>query len=286
MKLPRPEILKLVRNALQEDGAFHDVTTLAVVPKDLRGRAVFLAKQDFVLCGMPLADAAFHLLDPKMKIRSRFAEGAFVKKGAEFAALEGSARALLSAERVALNFLQRLSGIATLTRDFAAAVRGTKAKILDTRKTTPGLRLLERYAVTIGGGVNHRFNLRSAALAKDNHVAIAGSVTEALRRLAVLRGKKLVTVEVKTLEELRQALAAGAKRILLDNMSLAQLRASVKTVRGRAILEASGGVTLKTVRAIAKTGVDFISVGALTHSAPAVDISLESYEMPRRHSRL
>jgi nicotinate-nucleotide pyrophosphorylase (carboxylating) len=198
-----------------------------------------------------------------------------VKKGAVIAELSGSARAILSGERVALNFLQRLSGIATLTRRYVETVRGTKAKIMDTRKTTPGLRLLERYAVKTGGGVNHRFDLSSAVMVKDNHVAIAGSVGEALRRLARFRGGKPVIVEVKNLRELSAALQRGAPHVLLDNMSAAGLRQAVRLAAGRCRLEASGGVNLKNVRRIAKTGMDFISVGALTHAVAAVDISLE-----------
>lgn len=286
MKLPAPEIQRLALHALREDAAFDDITTRAIVPKNLKAKAVLLAKQDLVLCGLPLVAATFRLLDPKIKVRAKFQEGARVKKGAVLAELSGPARALLSGERVALNFLQRLCGIATLTRRFVAAVRGTRAKILDTRKTTPGLRLLERYAVAAGGGVNHRFDLRSAAMAKDNHLVVAGSVREALARLARLKGRRPVIVEVKDLRELAEALDAGARRILLDNMPVARLAEAVRRTAGRAVLEASGGVNLKNVRSIAATGVDFISVGALTHSAPAADISLEIYEMPRGHSRL
>lgn len=286
MKLKTSEIQRLCLNALREDAAFGDITTRAIVPKNLKAKAVLLAKQDLVLCGLPLVAATFRLLDPKIKIRAKFQEGAPVKKGAVLAELSGTARALLSGERVALNFLQRLCGIATLTRRFVAAVRGTRAKILDTRKTTPGLRLLERYAVAAGGGVNHRFDLRSAAMAKDNHLVVAGSVREALARLARFKGRRPVIVEVKDLRELAEALDAGARRILLDNMPVARLAEAVRRTAGRAVLEASGGVSLKNVRSIAATGVDFISVGALTHSAPAADISLEIYEMPRGHSRL
>lgn len=286
MKLPAPEIQRLCLNALREDAAFDDITTRTIVPPSLKAKAVLLAKQDLVLCGMPLVAATFRLLDPQIKIRAKYKEGAQVKRGAVLAELSGPARALLSGERVALNFLQRLCGIATLTRCFVAAVRGTQAKILDTRKTTPGLRLLERYAVASGGGVNHRFDLRSAAMAKDNHLVVAGSVREALARLARLKGKRQIIVEVKDLRELAEALDAGARRILLDNMPVARLAEAVRRTAGRAVLEASGGVNLKNVRSIAATGVDFVSVGALTHSVPAADISLEIYEMPRGHSRL
>lgn len=286
MKLPTAEIKRLALNALREDAAFHDITTLAIVPKTLKAKAVLLAKQDLILCGMPIVTAAFHLLDPKIKVLPKIKEGVRVKKGTVLAELSGSARALLSGERVALNFLQRLCGIATLTRRYVDAVRGTQTKVLDTRKTTPGLRLLERYAVATGGGVNHRFDLRSAAMAKDNHIAVAGSVAAALGRLAKYQGRPTVIVEVKDLEELSQALEAGARRILLDNMSVKSMAQAVRNNAGRAILEASGGVNLKNIRRIAKTGVHFVSVGALTHSAPAMDISLEIYEANRGRSGL
>jgi len=275
MKLQTSEINRLCRNALREDAAFDDITTRAIVPKNLKAKAVLLAKQDLVLCGMPLVAAIFRRLDPQIKVRAKYKEGAPVKRGAVLAELSGLARALLSGERVALNFLQRLCGIATLTRSFVAAVRGTRAKILDTRKTTPGLRLLERYAVAAGGGVNHRFDLRSAAMAKDNHLVVAGSVREALARLASFKGRRPVIVEVKDLRELAEALEAGARRILLDNMPVARLAEAVRRTAGRAVLEASGGVNLRNIRSIARTGVDYISIGALTHSAPAADISLE-----------
>lgn len=275
MRIPDKILRALVLSALREDAAFDDVTTQAIVPKNQKAKAVLLAKQGLVPAGLEVAATAFRLLDPKIKFRPKARDGRALKRGAILAEIEGSARALLSAERVALNFLQRLSGIATLTRRFVEAVRGSGAKILDTRKTTPGLRLLERYAVTVGGGVNHRFDLESAAMAKDNHLAAAGSVTEALRRLRARKTKVPVIVEVKNLKELREALQAGAKRILLDNMKPPQLRRAVRIAAGRCRLEASGGVDLNNVRKIAATGVDFISVGALTHSAPAVDISLE-----------
>jgi nicotinate-nucleotide pyrophosphorylase (carboxylating) len=273
MRIPEKILRPLILAALREDAAFDDATTRAVVPKQQMAKAVLLAKQDLVVCGLEIAGLAFKLLDAKVQFRAKVKEGRKVKRGAILAELQGPARALLSAERVALNFLQRLSGIATLTKRYAEAVAGTKAKILDTRKTTPGLRLLERYAVRLGGGVNHRFDLKSAAMAKDNHLVAAGSVDQALARLRKCRVP--VILEVKNLAELKEALAAGAKRLLLDNMKAPDLRKAVQAARGRAILEASGGVTLKNVRKVAASGVDFISVGALTHSAPAVDISLE-----------
>ncbi len=275
MRIPAKTLRPLVLSALREDAAFDDVTTQAIVPKNQKAKVILLAKQDLVLCGLEVAEAAFRLLDPKIRFRSKAKEGQALKRGAILAEIEGSARALLSAERVALNFLQRLSGIATLTRRYVEAVRGTGAKMLDTRKTTPGMRLLERYAVSVGGGVNHRFDLKSAAMIKDNHLVAAGSVAEALRRIEARKIKVPIIIEVKNLRELREALKAGVKRLLLDNMKPADLRRAVRIAGRGCRLEASGGVNLKNIRKIAATGVDFISVGALTHSAPAVDISLE-----------
>lgn len=275
MRIQAKTLRALLLSALREDAAFDDITTQAIVHPKQRAKAVLLAKQDLVLCGLDLAKGAFRLLSPKIQFRAKAKEGQKLKRGAILAEIQGPARALLSAERVALNFLQRLSGIATLTRRYVDAIRGSGAKILDTRKTTPGLRLLERYAVAVGGGVNHRFDLKSAAMAKDNHLLAAGSVAEALRRIQARKIKVPVIVEVKNSRELEEALQAGAKRVLLDNMTPAELRKAVQQARGRCIMEASGGVTLKNVRKIAASGVDFISVGALTHSAPAVDISLE-----------
>lgn len=284
-QLPSPLITSsflrsLVQAALREDGAFDDITTLSVVPKNLKARAILLAKQDLVVCGMPLVKEAFRQLDPQSKIKVQIQEGKFAKAGNTIATIQGKARALLSAERVALNFLQHLSGIATLTQQFCQQLRGTKAKILDTRKTIPGLRLCERYAVKIGGGTNHRFNLKSAILIKDNHLEIAGSIHEALKRIPKQFKKNLIIVEVKNLSEFREALQQQVTHILLDNMSLSEMKQAValrNAVRRKALtlLEASGGVNLKRVRAIAKTGVDYISAGALTHSAKAADISLE-----------
>ena len=277
----RARLRALVLAALREDAAFADRTTRAIVPKNRQAKAILLAKQDLVLCGLEVAELAFRLLDPKIRFRPKAKDGQRLKRGTVFAELQGSARAILSAERVALNFLQRLSGIATLTRRYVEAAKGSRAKILDTRKTTPGLRWLERYAVRAGGGFNHRFDLKSAAMAKDNHLVAAGSVSEALRRLKVAKIRVPVIVEVKNRRELEEALKAGARHVLLDNMKPPQLREAVRIAAGRCRLEASGGVKLQTVGKIAKTGVDFISVGALTHSAPAVDISLEITAMLR-----
>lgn len=271
------QLKALVRNALQEDGAFNDVTTIATIQSDRRAHGSIVARAPGVMAGVPVAVEAFRMLDPKVAIRVDSPDGTYVESGAVIIHLDGHARALLSAERVALNFMQRLSGIATLTARYVAAVRGTGARILDTRKTTPGLRLLEKYAVRAGGGTNHRLDLSEAVLIKDNHVAaIGGDVQLAIRRARELtpQGTR-VEVECDSAAQVRAALAAGADIILLDNMSPAEMAECVKLARGRAMSEASGGISLETVRAVAETGVDFISVGALTHSAPALDLALD-----------
>jgi len=275
--LNRREISGLVRAALDEDCAFNDVTTIATVVSDRRARCRLVARQSGVIAGIPLAVEAFRQLNPRVVIRVDGEDGRSVEAGSVFAALSGRARGLLSAERVALNFLQRLSGIASLTARFVAAVEGTDAQILDTRKTTPGWRSLEKYAVRAGGGTNHRMDLSSAILIKDNHLrALDGDLDLAIARTReiVPRGTK-VEVECDRLIQVKAALAAGADVIMLDNMKVDEIRRCVDLVAGRAILEASGGVTLANVRAIAKTGVDRISVGALTHSAPSLDLALD-----------
>lgn len=266
----------LVRDALDEDGAFDDLTTIATVVSERRARATLVARENGVVCGVALALNAFRLLDPKVAIRIDVEDGMRVAPGASVLFVNGNARALLSAERVALNFLQRLSGIASITAEFVAAVEGTGAEILDTRKTTPGWRSLEKYAVRAGGGHNHRMDLSSAVLIKDNHLAaLDGDIAMAVHRTRELAPGVKVEVECDNLEQVERALAAGADIIMLDNMSLDDMRAAVRFVRKRAILEASGGVDLATVRGIAETGVDWISVGALTHSAPSLDLALD-----------
>jgi nicotinate-nucleotide pyrophosphorylase (carboxylating) len=267
----------LVRSALQEDGAFNDLTTLATVVSDRRSRATLAAREDGVICGVPLALEAFRQLDPKVSIRIDHEDGTRIRSGDPVLFVTGHARGLLSAERVALNFMQRLSAIATLTAQYVDAVVGTNAKILDTRKTTPGWRALEKYAVRAGGGTNHRMDLSTGVLIKDNHLAaLDGDVAKAVTRARELApaGVK-IEVECDRVDQVARAAEAGADIILLDNMSLADLAESVRVVHGRAILEASGGVNLTTVRAIAETGVDWISVGALTHSAPSMDLALD-----------
>jgi len=275
--LAHAQLHALVRAALEEDGAFNDLTTIATVKSDRRAMATLVARDAGVVCGLPLALEAFRILDPKIVIRVDVEDGARVASGTPVLLLSGHARALLSAERVALNFMQRLSGVATLTRRFVDAVAGTKAQILDTRKTLPGWRSLEKYAVRAGGGVNHRFDLSSAVMIKDNHLAaVEYDIALAVRRAREMSpvGMK-VEVECDTIDQVRAALDASADIIMLDNMSPALMRECVELIAGRAIVEASGGVNLQTVRPIAETGVDWISVGALTHSPPAMDLALE-----------
>lgn len=267
----------VVRLALQEDRAWEDLTTLATVPADRWIRARVVARQEGVACGTALATTAFRLLDDSVVAQVNVVDGRQVRRDDVLLDLHGPARAILSAERVALNFMQRLSGIATLTARYVVAVAGTRAEVLDTRKTTPGWRVLEKYAVRCGGGTNHRMDLASAILIKDNHLAaVGGDVATAVRQARALAGDAIVVeVECDRVAQVEAALAAGATMILLDNMSLASLRECVTLVAGRARLEASGGVTLETIGAIAATGVDCISVGALTHSAPAMDLALD-----------
>ncbi len=273
------EIAEIVTRALAEDVGAGDVTTTATVPAELRARAVITQKAPGVVFGLEVAEATFRALDPDVVLRRLGPEGEW-REGGPVLEVVGSARALLSAERTALNFLQRLSGVATLTARCVEAVAGTGARILDTRKTTPGLRRLEKAAVAAGGGTNNRAGLYDAILIKENHAELAGGVGDAVRRARAHAPGLPLEVECRTNAEVDEALAAGAPRILLDNMSPAELRAAVAQVGGRAELEASGGVTLQTLGEIAATGVDFVSVGALTHSAPALDLSLILERLP------
>jgi nicotinate-nucleotide pyrophosphorylase (carboxylating) len=269
------EIDRIIRLALREDIGMGDLTTMATVEPGTTARAELVAKEDFVLAGLAVARQVFRVLDPAIAFEMLTVDGRPVRRGEVIAWLKGDAALLLQGERVALNLLQRLSGIATQTSHFVAEVRGTRARILDTRKTTPGLRLLEKYAVRMGGGHNHRFSLADGVLIKENHITAAGSLTAAVQR-AKDRVPHTLRIEVETrdLDEVAEALAAGAEIILLDNMDTDLLRQAVQLIDGRARTEASGGVNLETVRAIAETGVDFISVGALTHSVRAADISM------------
>jgi len=268
-----------VHLALEEDIGSGDVTSLSLVPEEAVANAVMVARESLVLAGIELAEAAFRDLSSAVQSERLISDGQRANAGSILLRLSGPARAILSAERVALNFLQRLSGVATLTAQFVEAVRGTKARILDTRKTTPGWRRLEKYAVRCGGGQNHRFGLFDMVLIKDNHLAALAGESAPIA-IAVERARKKfprlkVEVEADNLEQVEAAASAGADMILLDNMAPEQLRMAVKLVQGRALTEASGGVNLGTVRAIAESGVDFISAGALTHSARAVDIALD-----------
>lgn len=278
--LSKEEIRRAVQLALAEDLGTGDVTTLATVPVIATATAMMVAREPLVVAGLALGQAAFTELSPTVKADRLVEEGARVEAGTRLIRVSGPAQALLSAERVALNFVQRLCGIATLTAQYVEIVKGTRAQILDTRKTTPGWRRMEKYAVTCGGGHNHRFGLFDLVLVKDNHLAVLrnespNAIAAAVRRAREKYPQLKIEVEAGDLEQVEQAAAAGADIILLDNLSPAELAASVKLARGRAKLEASGGVNLSTVRAIAETGVDFISVGALTHSARAVDVALD-----------
>ncbi|ASR52052.1 nicotinate-nucleotide diphosphorylase (carboxylating) [Blastomonas fulva] len=251
-----------------------DVTSQSVIPADARFTGVMDARHAMVVAGLPIAEAFFRALDPDCEVRLLVEEGAQVSGGTDILHVSGKARALLTAERSALNTVQHLSGIASLTRTYVDAMAGTGAVLLDTRKTIPGLRLLEKYATRQGGAQNHRMGLWDAAMIKDNHVAVAGDIGEAVRR-AVAAGIAQIIVEVDHVEQIEPALAAGATHLLLDNMSPATLRGAVTLVGGRVPCEASGGVTLETIRAIAETGVDYVSVGRLTQSAPAADVGLD-----------
>jgi nicotinate-nucleotide pyrophosphorylase (carboxylating) len=275
LKLPPLLVERAVAAALEEDlDAAGDITTDAIVPAEAQGEASIVARQDGVVAGLDLAEAAFKALDPEMRFIRLVQDGARVERGGTIATVAGKTRGLLTGERTALNFLGRLSGIATLTAAYVKAVEGTGARIACTRKTTPGLRAFEKYAVRAGGGVNHRFGLYDAVLVKDNHIAAAGGLTRALERLRTRNGR-VVKIEVDTLDQLREALRFPIDAVLLDNMAVETLRQAVKLAAGRVTVEASGGVTLETVREIASTGVDLISVGALTHSPRNLDSSLE-----------
>ena len=264
---------------LAEDVGHGDITTSLIVPEGHRSRAVLIAKQDLTLAGIPFVERVFRLLDPDLRFRANKKDGDTIKAGSKIASLNGKTKALLTAERTALNLLQRLSGIATLTRRFVEEVKDLPVKIVDTRKTTPGLRHLEKYAVRVGGGANHRHALYDGILIKDNHIAIAGSIKKAveLARSGAQHMLK-IEVEVNSLQELEEAISARADIIMLDNMPIQQMRKAVRITRLKSpqtILEASGNINIQNVRDIAQTGVDLISIGALTHSAPAVDISME-----------
>ena len=282
LSLDPETIIAAVTHALNEDIGRGDITTRSTVRPGVNARGNFLAKQDLTLAGLEIADFVFTTFDPHIQIESTASDGEFVAAGKVFARVTGDAHFLLTAERTALNFVQQLSGIATVTQQYVTAIAGTKAKIVDTRKTTPGLRMLEKYAVTCGGGHNHRLGLDDGVLIKDNHLALAGSLTEAVRRAREAVGHlHKIEVEAANFEQLREALAAKADIVMLDNMTPEQVREAVTIINKhepterRTLTEASGGITLANVRAYAEAGVDLISIGALTHSAPAMDISFK-----------
>jgi nicotinate-nucleotide pyrophosphorylase (carboxylating) len=275
MQVPGFELDAFVRATLAEDlGEGGDITSEAVIPADARFAGAMDSRDPIVVAGLEIAAAFFRALDPEVAIELLVADAQKVAAGTDLMRLRGRARAMLTAERSALNTVQHLSGIATLTRRYVDAIKGTRATLLDTRKTIPGLRLLEKYATRMGGAANHRMGLWDAAMIKDNHVAVAGGVAEAVRR-ARQAGIAEIIVEVDRVDQIEPALAAGATRLLLDNMDPPTLRGAVTLVGGRVPTEASGGVRLETIRAIAETGVDFISVGRITQSAPAADIGLD-----------
>ncbi len=286
MDIPLHLIDTIVSQALAEDIGNGDITTLAAIPANITTTAYIVTREAGVIAGLPLVAAVFRQLDPTVRVTCHITDGTPVSAGTTVATLTGSARSILSGERVALNLLQRLSGIATLPAHYVAAIAGTRAQIIDTRKTTPGLRVLEKYAVRMGGGRNHRFGLYDGVMLKDNHLAILAAhgvdLATAIARVRAQIGPMVrLEVEVECVTDAIIAAEAGADLILLDNMPLDQLRAAVQAVGGRAKTEASGGVTLQTVRAIAETGVDYISVGALTHSVRALDIGLDCTEEQR-----
>ncbi|MGX7927628.1 carboxylating nicotinate-nucleotide diphosphorylase [Tsuneonella sp. HG094] len=278
--IPGFDLDRFVRETLAEDlgeglpGGGHDVTSESVIPADARFSGVMDSRDAIVVAGLPIAEAFFRALDPDMAIELLVEEGADVQPGTDLMRLEGNARAMLTAERSALNTVQHLSGVATLTREYVRAMDNPACTLLDTRKTIPGLRHLEKYAVRMGGAANHRMGLWDAAMIKDNHVLVAGSVGEAVRR-AVAAGVREIICEVDRIDQIEPALAAGATRLLLDNMEPAELAEAVRLVAGRVPTEASGGINLQTIKAKAATGVNYVSVGRLTQSAPAADIGLD-----------
>ncbi|NVN98704.1 MAG: carboxylating nicotinate-nucleotide diphosphorylase [Geobacteraceae bacterium] len=269
------QIDTIIKNALAEDIHTGDITTSALQLTSGRISGFLKAKEDMVVCGLKVAKRVFEILDPGTAFSSEVADGDFVPSGRVIARMTGDASLLLQGERVALNLMQRMSGVATLTAKFVKAVEGTGARIVDTRKTTPGLRVLEKYAVRAGGGINHRTGLYDGVLIKENHIAAAGGISAAISRArAYIPHTLKIEIETENLDDVREALQAGADIIMLDNMNNAEMKEAVAIIAGRAVVEASGGVNLSTVRGIAETGVDIISVGALTHSAPSMDISM------------
>ena len=276
MQLPLFYADDIIKMALKEDIHYLDTTTDLMIPEESRSTARFMAKAEGVVCGLEVALRVFELLDPTFSYEIRLPEGSRVAYGDIIAELEGSTRCLLKGERTALNLLQHMSGVASATDRYVRLVEGTRAAITDTRKTLPGLRALQKYAVTVGGGKNHRFNLSDGAMLKDNHIDAAGGIPQAVAAIREKLGHMVkLEVETRNLDEVRQALEAGADVIMLDNMDGPTMKAAVDLVAGRALLEASGGITDETLRAVAETGVDIVSIGALTHSVKALDISMK-----------
>ncbi|MCZ6638745.1 MAG: carboxylating nicotinate-nucleotide diphosphorylase [Candidatus Dadabacteria bacterium] len=265
----------IIENTLEEDLGSGDVTTDAIFSVDDTCEALIIAKEEGIIAGIPIAERVFQKLDPEVTVTQNLKDGEHVNPGDEILVIKGSIHAVLSGERLSLNLLQRMSGIATATSKYVAAISGYRTRILDTRKTAPGLRVLDKYAVSIGGGCNHRFGLYDAVLIKDNHIDFAGNISNAVEIVrSKYQSKFKVEVETSTLDEVREALKAGADIIMLDNMTVEMMKEAVRIINGKSITEASGGITLDTIGQVADTGVDFISVGAITHSSPALDIGL------------
>lgn len=267
---------KTIKSALEEDMGPGDITTDAIIDGNATGKAVLETREDIVLAGLPVFMRTFTLIDPEISFETFYEDGQEVSAGNVICNVSGSMSAMLKAERTALNFIQRMSGIATLTREYVSKASSEKVKILDTRKTVPGLRFLDKYSVTMGGGYNHRFGLFDAVLIKDNHIAAAGSITDAVKSSKNgTPSETKIEVEVESLDDVREAIDAGADSVLLDNMTVDEMKKAVEFIKGRVLVEASGGISLDNIKEIAHTGVDFISIGALTHSVRAVDLSLE-----------
>lgn len=270
------QIDKIIDSALEEDLGPGDITTSAIIDSSLKGKARFLAKEEIILAGIEVFSRVFSRLDPEIVVECTYHDGDVVPNGYDIGIIRGSMRGMLSGERTALNFLQHLSGIATLTKRYVEKIDPSKVRVIDTRKTTPRLRILEKYAVRMGGGFNHRFGLFDGILIKDNHIAAAGSISKALAKIKANVPHTLkIEVEVEDIKGVEEAIVAGADAILLDNMSVKEMKEAVSIARGRVLLEASGGITLESIGEISKTGINLISIGAITHSARSVDISLE-----------
>ena len=277
---PRSHIRQIVQTALEEDLGFGDLTSSALLSPDMIAKAQIMAKQAMVVAGMTVAEEVFHQIDDTLTVKFHQRDGDWVGANTRILTITGNAQSLLQAERVALNFIQRLSGISTITHQFCHAVHNHSVKIADTRKTTPGLRALEKWAVRLGGGVNHRFSLHDGVLIKDNHLMVLSAHKMSLSQACRLARQEAphglrISVEVESMEQVRQALQGKADVILLDNMSPSKIQEAVETIKGKALVEVSGGITMNNIRDIAKTGVDIISIGALTHSAPAMDLSMD-----------